>query len=141
MKKKNFSTSKDKEDWQSFVKDPENIYDKEEDSNFLNYEKTLKTKKIDLHGSSLVEANNKISQFITDSYEQGYTKLLVVTGKGLRSKVRKDPYKSEEMSILKHAVPDYIKNNSELMEKIIKFSSASTEDGEEGAFYIFLKKK
>ena len=45
------------------------------------------------------------------------------------------------MSILKYSVPDYIKKDSELMSLIREISDASIEDGGEGAFYIFLKKK
>ena len=43
------------------------------------------------------------------------------------------------MSVLKYAVPEYIKNNLSLLNKINRISKASQEDGGDGAFYIFLK--
>ena len=43
------------------------------------------------------------------------------------------------MNILKNSIPEYIKNNIELKNKISKISQASLKDGGEGAIYIFLK--
>ena len=97
------------------------------------------TKKIDLHGFSLEEANNVVKKFIINSYNLGYLKLLIVLGKGLRSKVYDDPYRSKDMNILKNSVPEYIKNNLELSDKILKISEADIKDGGQGAIYIFLK--
>ena len=139
MKKKSFSTSKDKKDWLEFTKQPTGIIDKDiSDKKGTN--QRYKIKKLDLHGYSLLEANKKIESFIKTSHEEGCQKILVVTGKGLRSQVHNDPYKSSKMNILKDSVPDFIKNNQELMEKINKIESASLRDGGDGAFYIFLKK-
>ena len=70
-----------------------------------------------------------------------FSKIIVVTGKGLHSNVEKDPYISKDLSILKHSVPEFIKNNTELMEKIIEIKDADINEGGSGAFYIFLKKK
>ncbi len=138
MRKKYPSSLKDKKDWEEFIKDPGNLYNKDD---FLNKEKEviLKTKKIDLHGLTLNEANERIRKFIINSNERGYKKLLVVTGKGLRSKVYNDPYRSKDMNTLKHSVPDFIKNDQQLSEIISKISEASMEDGGEGAFYLYLK--
>ena len=97
-------------------------------------------KKLDLHGFSLIEANKKVKKFIIESFDNGYKKLLIVTGKGLRSKVHKNPYLSEQMNVLKHSVPEFIQNDEDLFEKISRMSTADLKDGGEGAFYIFLKK-
>ena len=43
------------------------------------------------------------------------------------------------MNILKNSVPEYLKNNIELHNKISDISKANLKDGGEGAFYIFLK--
>ena len=43
------------------------------------------------------------------------------------------------MNILKYSIPEYIKNNIELNNKISTISEANLKDGGEGAFYIFLK--
>ena len=68
-------------------------------------------------------------------------KLVIVTGKGLHSQNKKNPYVSKDLSILKHAVPEYIKTNKELMKIINSIEDASIDDGGSGAFYIYLKKK
>ena len=94
----------------------------------------------DLHGYSLEEANKKVSFLIEDSYKKGVKKLVIVTGKGLHSSNEKDPYVSKNLGILKYSVPEYIKNNLELMNMIIKIEDAKQNDGGSGAFYIFLKK-
>ena len=98
-----------------------------------------KVKKLDLHGFSLIEANNIVKKFIIESFNSGYKKLLVVTGKGLRSKAHYNPYLSEKLNVLKYSVPEYIKNDENLNNKISRISKADLKDGGEGAIYIFLK--
>ena len=139
MKKKVFVSSKDKQDWLDFTKNLSNLPNK--DLDFSNYnKKKISVKKLDLHGASLNEANKMVKNFINDSYELGYSKLIVITGKGSRSKVYGDPYKSEKMSVLKYSIPEYINNNSSLSNKIISITAADRKDGGEGAFYVFLRK-
>ena len=138
MKKKNTPISKDKEDWFAFTKQMGEINVKEDDLLDGNIE-IKKLRKLDLHGFSLSEANQEVEKFITESYKQGYTKLLIVTGKGLRSKSYDNPYLSEKLSVLKNSVPDFIINNQNLMSKVVRISKADPKDGGEGAFYIYLK--
>ena len=138
MKKRYSVSNKDKRDWIDFTKNIGNLYDK--DINFLKQNKKINlTKKIDLHGSSLSKANTIVENFINDYFELGYKKLIVITGKGSRSKNLDNPYRSEKMSVLKYSVPEYIKNNLSLLSKINRITEASQEDGGDGAFYIFLK--
>ena len=92
-----------------------------------------------MHGLSLHKANEEAKKFIIKSFEDKYKKLLIITGKGSRSKVHKNPYLSEQMNILKYSVPEFIKNDQDLLGKISKISKAELKDGGEGAFYIFLK--
>ena len=139
MKKKYPVTSKDKKDWITFTKRSEKIYNK--DDAFVKQNTIIsKTKRLDLHGLSLNQANKIVKKFIIESFEYGYKKLLIITGKGLRSKVHQNPYLSEQMNVLKHSVPKFIKNDEDLFEKIKRISIADLKDGGEGAFYIFLKK-
>ena len=98
-----------------------------------------KVRKLDLHGFSLIEANKTVKKFIIESFNNGYKKLLIVTGKGGRSKSRANPYLSEKLSVLKYSVPEYINNDENLINKIRTISKASLKDGGEGAIYIFLK--
>ena len=138
MKKKYSVTSKDKKDWDVFTKQMGNISAKESD--FLKENVQInKVKKLDLHGSSLVEANERVKNFIIESFNSGYKKLLVITGKGLRSTSSGNPYLSETLSTLKYAVPEYIRNDESLNKKITRISEADLKDGGTGAIYIFLK--
>ena len=133
---KNIS-DKDKKDWQNFLSKKEKLPDKD---NSLSKDKFIKTSEIDLHGFTLDEANKIVEIFINKSYEQGINKIRIVTGKGLHSDNKKNPYISKDLSILKYSVPEYIKKNNDLMKLIIDFKEASSHDGGEGAFYIHLKK-
>ena len=130
-------SDKDKKDWENFLSNDEKLPNK--DLKF-NKKKNLKTKNIDLHGLSLNEANKTIKKFIINSFDEGVSKLIVVTGKGLHSNVENDPYVSKNLSILKYSVPEFISNNSTLMNIINEMTDAKIEDGGSGAFYIFLKK-
>ena len=131
-------SDKDKKDWEKFISGDERLPNKD---NKFQRKTSLKIKSIDLHGYTLEEANKSIENFITKSYEDGINKLIVVTGKGLHSQNEKDPYVSKDLGILKYSVPEFIKNNSEIMKKINAIENASIEDGGSGAFYIYLKKK
>ena len=131
-------SDKDKKDWENFVSSKETLPNKDNKS---IKEKNFVTKSIDLHGYTLEEANNHIQEFINKSYEDNINKLIVVTGKGLHSNNEKDPYVSKKFSILKYSVPEFIKKNKELIRKISEITNAKIEDGGEGAFYIYLKKK
>ena len=95
----------------------------------------------DLHGYSLDEANIKVKDIIFNSYEAGIKKLVLITGKGIHSQNEKDPYVSKDLGILKNSVPEYIKSNVQLMNKINDIVDADIKDGGGGAFYIYLKKK
>ena len=130
-------SDKDKKDWQTFVSSKEKILDKDFKPQIRNH---LKVKSIDLHGYTLEQANNVIEQFILKSFEEGISKLIVVTGKGIHSNVEKDPYVSKDLSILKYSVPEFITNDQSLMKIINDITDASIEDGGSGAFYIHLKK-
>ena len=130
-------SDKDKKDWEDFLSSNDKLQDKDYE---LKKKKQYKTRSIDLHGYSLEEANEIIQDFIHKSYDKGVNKLIVVTGKGLHSDNEKNPYVSKDLSILKYSVPEFIKNNKNLMNIIYEIKDANIEDGGEGAFYIYLKK-
>ena len=140
MKKEKLVTSKDKKDWNNFINNTDSIHDKDSTES-INYIQKNKTKKIDLHGFSISQANEKVKIFLIKSYEEGYKKLIIITGKGSRSKVYTDPYRSDKMSILRHSVQNFIENEMELMTIVKKISKADIQDGGEGAMYLFLKDK
>ncbi len=132
--------SKDKTDWENFIKNTKSLYDKDA-SGSLSYIQANKTKKIDLHGFSTHHANEEVKKFVIKSYEEGYKKLIIITGKGSRSKVYSDPFRSDKLNILRYSVPNFIKNETDLMNVVKKISQADINDGGEGAIYLFLKNK
>ncbi len=131
-------SDKDKKDWQNFLSKKEKLPNKDIDKTKIESAKSIS---FDLHGYSLDEANQKIRNLIIESYENGIKKLIIVTGKGIHSENEKDPYVSKKLGILKYSVPEFIKNEIELMNLINKIEEASIDDGGSGAFYIYLKKK
>ena len=129
-------SDKDKKDWQNFLNSSEKLQSKDlEQPN----DQIILERSIDLHGFTLDEANEEISKFIENCYLNKVKKINVITGKGMRSKNINDPYQSSKLSILKYSVPEYIKNNSELMKKIIKIDFESVDSPSKGNFDIFLK--
>ena len=138
VKKKDIKNpDKDKQDWENFLNNKEKIPNKDSvHKKNIRYEKI---KKIDLHGYTIEEANKAIEQFIQKCFEESVTKIIVITGKGLRSKNVENPYLSKDLSILKYSVPEFIEKNKSLTRLIIQTTDAKIEDGGSGAFYIYLK--
>ena len=93
-----------------------------------------------MHGSSLTESNEMVKKFINECFNRGYKKLLIVTGKGLRSKSYDNPYVSEKLSVLKYSVPEFIKNDENLNNKISRISKAEIKDGGRRSYLYFFKK-
>ncbi len=95
--------------------------------------------KIDLHGYSLQESFKKIKTVIENCYQKDLRNILIITGKGLRSKVKENPYLSEDLSLLKYAIPNFIKDN---FSDIINSMEESDQSlGGSGAFLLKLKKR
>ena len=131
-------SDKDKKDWKNFISSKDKIPNK--DLKITKDKIKIKIiKKIDLHGFSLENANKVIEEFIEQSFEEGVNKIIVITGKGLRSKNDENPYISKNLSILKYSVPEFIKSSINLMKIIKNINEADIEDGGKGAFYIYLK--
>ena len=131
-------TDKDKKDWENFINSKDKIFNKDLSENKNTYSgKGSKT--IDLHGSSLETANIIVSEYIKRCSSANIKKLVVITGKGLRSNTQNDPYVSKDLSILKYSVPEFIKSNSDLMKLIKEIKEANENEGGSGAFNIYLK--
>ena len=131
-------SEKDKKIWNEFLSNDEKLPDKDDIQNKTNIKKI---RSLDLHGKTLDDANSIIENFIKKSYEDKVQKLIIVTGKGLHSNNEKDPYVSKDLGILKYSIPEFVRNNENLMQIISNIREASIKDGGTGAFYIFLKKK
>jgi len=131
-------SERDKKDWENFISGDEKLEDKDKK---FSKKKNLKIRSLDLHGFSLDDANLKVKLFIEESFNYGIEKLIIVTGKGIHSQNDKDPYISKKLGILRYSVPEFINNNISLSNLIKELSPARIEDGGEGAFYIYLRKK
>ena len=138
MKKKEDISKLNKESWAEYLKNPKDIFDKElEDRKPSN---RLERYRFDLHGFTLLEANEKIRELINSCQKKGFKEILLITGKGLHSNVDKNAYVSKDLSKLRFAVPEYVKSQKELFDKVFEIKGAEIKDGGEGALIIKLKK-
>tara|TARA_B100000282_G_scaffold226673_1_gene169417 strand:+ start:224 stop:646 length:423 start_codon:yes stop_codon:yes gene_type:complete len=131
-------SNKDIKDWKKFVTSKDKIIPKD-DMTSLSANKNRSSFVIDLHGLSLDQANKFVERTINDCFEKNISRINVITGKGMRSKSAEDPYKSSELSILKHSIPEFISSNSDLMKLIKKIENKDKKNS--GSFYIYLKSK
>ena len=137
MTKKKYPTQEDKKTWEEYIKNPSDIYDKDQNAsnNILRKERY----KFDLHGFTLDEANRKVKEIIDHCIKNKFRELLLITGKGIHSTSDKDVYTSKDLGKLKYSVPEFIRTNSELNEFIISISDAEKKDGGQGALIIKFK--
>ena len=129
-------SDKDKKDWENFLSSKESLPNKDSEQSQQNTKKIIN---FDLHGYSLEDANNLIHDFILKCYKEKISKIIVITGKGSRSQNINDPYKSKDLSILKHSVPNYIQSNIDLMKIIREIDFDQVKDNFSGSFDIILK--
>jgi DNA-nicking Smr family endonuclease len=137
IKKKNIS-QEDINTWKNYIKNPTGVTDKDniQKGSQLDYYRF----KYDLHGFTLLEANEKVKEIIFLCIKKNYKEILLITGKGIHSNTEKDVYASKDLSKLKYSVPEYIKSNLDLSKHIVSISNADKTDGGEGAIIIKLKK-
>ena len=131
-------SDKDLKDWNKFIKSKDKINPKDE-FNLSPVNKNKYTFTIDLHSYSLDQANKFVEKTINECFEKQFSIVNIITGKGMRSKSTEDPYKSSELSILKHSIPEFINSNVELMRKIKNIDD--TDEKNLGSFNVYLKSK
>ncbi len=78
--------------------------------------------KLDLHGSTLSEANTALTNFLENCQSKNLRTLLIIHGKGSGK--------------LKNAISDWLEENP----STLTFSSALPKDGGTGALYVLLRK-
>ena len=137
MIKKKEPNQEDKKAWEEYIKNPSDIYDKDQSTS--NSIQKKERYKFDLHGFTLDEANNKVKEIIEHCVKNNFRELLLITGKGLHSTSDIDAYISKNLGKLKYSVPEFIKTNSELNKMIVSITDADKKDGGEGAIIIKLK--
>ena len=135
IKKKEIS-QKDLDTWQEYIKNPDDIFDKDSDNK--NQRKKYRFT-YDLHGYSLQEANKKTKEIILFCLEKKYKEILLITGKGMHTENEKEVFVSKKFSKLKYSVPNFIKTDLDLSKNISSISNAERKDGGEGAIIIKLK--
>ena len=131
-------SDKDLKDWNKFIKSKDKINPKDE-LNETSINKNRSTFVIDLHGYSLDQANKFVEKTINECFEKQFSIVNIITCKGIISKSVQDPYKSSELSILKHSIPEFINSNVELMKKIKNIDK--TDEKNLGSFNVYLKSK
>ena len=137
IKKKNIS-QEDINTWKDYIKNPTDVTDKDniQKDSQLQYHRF----KYDLHGLTLLKANEKVKEIILLCVEKHYKEILFITGKGIHSNTDKNVYVSKDLSKLKYSVPEYIKSDLNLSKHIVSISNADETDGGDGAIIIKLKK-
>ena len=135
IKKKDLS-KEDSEVWQSYIKNPADVYDKDLENKLTNRKERFK---FDLHGYTLDEANKKVKEIIISCSKNKYREILLITGKGLHSTSGEDTYVSNDLSKLRYSVPEFINTDDELKNYIISIKEAEKKDGGDGAILIKLK--
>jgi DNA-nicking Smr family endonuclease len=135
--KKKVLSKEDIKTWESYLKNPSDIYDK--DKNTFTRQDRKDRFRFDLHGCTLDEANQKVRDIILSCVKNKYREILFITGKGLHSSSDSDTYVSKNLSKLKYSVPEFIKTDYDLNKFIFSISDADKKDGGEGAVLIKLK--
>lgn len=87
---------------------------------------------IDLHGLTRQEAQEKVNDFILESYRGGLRCVLVVHGRGHNSE--------NHLPILKERLPYWL-TRGPARKIVLAFSTARPYDGGTGALYILLRKR
>ncbi len=137
MIKKKDLTQVDIKTWEEYIKNPEDIFDKD-NLNKEDYQRKDRFK-FDLHGFSLDDANKKVKELIIFCSENKYKEILLITGKGIHSTNENDIYSSKDLSKLKFSVPEFIKFDPEISGLIFSINQAEIKDGGDGALIIKLK--
>ena len=137
MNKNKDLSPEDKKNWEDYIKNPSDIFDKDK-TNSVDNEKKSRFR-FDLHGFTLDQANKKVKEIIFSCVEKKYKEVLLITGKGKHSKNDKDIYTSKDLGKLKYSVPEFINSDQELSSLIISIQDAKIKDGGEGAIIIKLK--
>ena len=102
--------------------------------------------RLDLHGMTQDEAWRALESFLARAEASGRRSLLVITGTGLRSRLREwdddRPFRMDERrpGVLRDALPRWLAAPHN-RPRILAWSPAQQKDGGVGAFYVLLRRK
>lgn len=91
---------------------------------------------LDLHGMTQPQAHVALHRFLVNAQRDGSRLVIVVTGKGLKDRVRQD---AAEPGVLRRAVPFWLRD-APLRHMVIGFEEAALTHGGAGALYIRLRR-
>ncbi|MEM8876326.1 MAG: Smr/MutS family protein [Pseudomonadota bacterium] len=94
--------------------------------------------RIDLHGMRRDEAYHALLGFLADCHHRRLKLVLVITGKGSRSKQAQDWWDMPERGVLKRLVPQWLSRPA-FSRLVAGYGSAGRADGGEGALYIQIR--
>lgn len=140
---KKLSTKISQEDidtWNKFISETQSIEDKDKHLTSKEDQKYQRhfDLRVDLHGHTIAEAFERIDHLFDFAKEKKIKRILLITGKGLHSNKENDPYASKDLSLLRYAVPDYIKKN--YSDFIHTIESSPVNLGGDGSMIVTLKK-
>lgn len=87
------------------------------------------TRRLDLHGMTAAQAEQRVSGFVQESALRGHRCVLIITGKGARGD-----------GVLRRHVPIWLKKPS-VAGMVLAIAEARPSDGGAGALYILLRRK
>ncbi len=99
-------------------------------------------KKIDFHGKTLIESEERFASTILECYNGGKRCLLFVTGKGLFKLKHSENRDKPKLyhGVIRSSFIQWVKSNK-FSKYILSFDQATIEHGGDGAFYVYLRKK
>ena len=101
----------------------------------------LKPEKIlDLHGYSYDSARFRVIKFINDAYNDHKRLVLVITGKGNKSKLDEKFSIENKRGVLREAFPHWIESET-IKPLVLSIAQAHISHGGNGAYYVYLRKK
>lgn len=87
------------------------------------------SRRLDLHGMTAAQAEQRVTGFIQESTHRGHRCVLIITGKGLKGD-----------GVLRRHVPIWLKKPS-LGDVVLAIAEARPADGGAGALYVLLRRK
>ncbi len=96
--------------------------------------------RIDLHGLTQDQAQRSLRHFLHMAFASGYRTVLVITGKGLKSRERETaPWEQvEEPGVLRRKLPEWL-GLPEFSQYVSGIAKSHARHGGSGAFYVTLR--
>ena len=99
-------------------------------------------RRLDLHGYTLKEANDKFKDEVIKNYNKNKRCMLVITGKGVLNKSNRKEEDTPKLYYgkIKNSILNWI-HDIEIKNLILTYQDAGIEHGGDGAIFIYLRKR